>query len=338
MKQDQRQKSFAPRIVQCVARLMLVALAGVALPALGQTGEPWPSRPLKIVVPYVAGAMGDMVARRLTEGLRAELGQPVLVENRPGAGGNIGTRAVEQAAPDGYTVLVAATNNFTINQFLYKDLGFDPLQRLAPVTVLVDVPSVIFVPTSVPATTFSEFVSWARANPGKVNYGSPGSGTTPHLSAEAINRAFSLGMAHVPYKGASQAITALMAGEVHLYLVGAGVGLPHVRSGKVRALAVASATPLSVLPDAPSFAKAGITGVDASNWWGAALPVGTPQPIVERWQRALCKVLSEPANDQALTQLGVIRVCNSSSEMQAQLLRETEGWRRALNDMKVQLD
>jgi tripartite-type tricarboxylate transporter receptor subunit TctC len=322
-------------------RLWLASLvvALLALPvAHAQSGDPWPSRPVKIVVPYVAGAMGDMVARRLTEGLRQELGQPVLVENRPGAGGNIGTRAVEQAAADGYTVLLAATNNFTINQFLYKDLGFDPLQRLEPVTVLVDVPSVIFIPAGVPASNFTEFVAWARANPGKVNYGSPGSGTTPHLSAEAINRAFSMGMVHVPYKGASQAITALMAGEVHFYLVGAGVGLPHVRSGKLRALAVASAEPLTVLPDTPSFAKAGITGVNASNWWGVAAPAGTPPALVNRLQQALCKVLAEPANEQALTQLGVIRACNTPAQMRAQLAREAEGWRRALPEMKIQVE
>jgi tripartite-type tricarboxylate transporter receptor subunit TctC len=329
-------RSLVSRARIALAGLLAAALAAPA--AIAQSSDPWPSRPVRIVVPYVAGAMGDMVARRLTEGLRQELGQPVLVENRPGAGGNIGTRAVEQAAPDGYTLLVAATNNFTINQFLYKDLGFDPLQRLEPVTVLVDVPSVIFIPASVPATTFAEFAGWARANPGKVNYGSPGSGTTPHLSAEAINQAFSLGMVHVPYKGASQAITALMAGEVQFYLVGAGVGLPHVRSGKLRALAVASSTPLAVLPDTPSFAKAGITGVDASNWWGVAAPAGTPGPVVERLQQALCKVLAEPATDQALTQLGVLRVCNAPAQMRAQLAREADGWRRALPELKIQVD
>lgn len=315
-----------------------LALSLHSADASAQAVEPWPSRPIRIVVPYVAGAMGDLIARRLTEGLRQELGQSVLVENRPGAAGNIGARAVEQAAADGHTLLLAPTNNFTINQFLYKDLGFDPLTRFDPVTILVDVPSVIFVPAAVPATTFGEFVSWARTNPGKVNYGSPGSGTNPHLSAEAINRKFSLGMAHVPYKGASQAITALMAGEIHFYLVGAGIGLPHVRSGKLRALSVSSATPLPVLPDTPSFAKAGITGIDASNWWGVAAPAGTPAAITDRLQRALCKVLSEPGNEQAFTQLGVLRVCNSPAEMRAQLAREAEGWRRTLPELKIQVE
>ena len=167
--------------------------AGLAISnANAQSPESWPNKQVRIVVPYVAGAMGDVVARRLTEGLRNELGQAVLVENRPGAGGNIGTQHVEQSAADGYTILLAATNNFTINQFLYKDLGFDPIKRLDAITVLVDVPSVIFVPASLPVNSFREFVNYAKANQGKINYGSPGSGTTPHISAESINKSFGL--------------------------------------------------------------------------------------------------------------------------------------------------
>lgn len=322
----------------CLALMLALVTSLAPVSALAQSPEGWPGRPVRLIVPYVAGAMGDLVVRRLADGLRQELGQPVVVENRAGAGGNIGTRAVEQATADGYTLLVAASNNFTINQFLYKDLGFDPLQRFESVTVLVDVPSVIFIPASIPVTSFGEFVTWARANPGKVNYGSPGSGTTPHLSAEAINRAFALGMVHIPYKGAAQAITALMAGEVHFYLVGAGVGAPHVRSGKLRALAVASRTPLSALPDVPSFEKAGIAGVNANNWWGVAAPAGTPAMIIDRLQRAFCKVVADAATEQALFQLGVIPVCNSPAQMRAQLIREADGWRRTLPELQIQVD
>ena len=225
-------------------------LAACSLGACAQ--DAWPAKPVRVVVPYVPGAMGDVVARLLSENLGKELAQAFVVENRPGAGGNIGTRAVEQSAPDGYTLLMAATNNLTINQYLYKDLGFDPLKRFEPVTVLVDVPSVLFVPASVPARDFREFVAYAKANPGKVNYGSPGSGTTPHLSAEAINRAFGLGMTHVPYKGASQVVAALLAGEVHFYLAGAGVATAHVKSGKLRALAIASSARHAAAPDVPT--------------------------------------------------------------------------------------
>ncbi|MBL8386540.1 MAG: tripartite tricarboxylate transporter substrate binding protein [Burkholderiales bacterium] len=313
-------------------------LAGVAAGAFAQGAEPWPQRQVRIVVPYVAGAMGDVVTRRLAEGVRAELGQPVVVDNRPGAGGNIGTRAVEQAPADGYTVLVAATNNFTINQFLYKDLGFDPLRRFEPVTVLVDVPSVLFVPASVPAQSFRDFVGFARANPGKVNYGSPGSGTTPHLSAEAINKAHALGMTHVPYKGASQVVTALLGGEVQFYLAGAGVGAAHVKAGKLRALAVAARTRLEALPEVPTFAEAGLGGINASNWWGVAVPAGTPKPVVERLHAALCKALADPPTRAAMVQMGNVPVCNTPAEMQRQLAEEAAAWQRTLPGLAVKVD
>lgn len=312
--------------------------AAALLACMGLAQADWPEKPVRLVVPYVAGAMGDVVSRTISEALRAELGQAVLVENRPGAGGNIGARAVEQSQPDGYTVLVAATNNFVINQFLYKDLGFDPLKRLEPVTVLVDVPSVLFVPAALPARQFREFVAYAKANAGKVNYGSPGSGTTPHLAAEVINRSFGLGMTHVPYKGASQVITALLAGEVQFYLVGAGVGLQHVRSGKLRALAVSNERRLDVLPDVPTFVEAGVGNIQASNWWGVAVPTGTPKPVVERLRTALCKVIADGAMRNTLGQMGNVPVCNTSADMARQLAAEAGQWRRVVSDLNVTVD
>lgn len=168
-------------------RAAVFSIAGLiaALLSATATHAEWPERPVRIIVPYTAGSMGDVVARLVADPLQAALGQPFVVENRTGAGGNIGTRDVEQAAPDGYTLLLAATNNLVINQFLYKDLGFDPIKDFQPVTTLVNVPSVMFVNAQVPAKSFAEFVSYARANQGKLNYGSPGIGTTPHLSAAA---------------------------------------------------------------------------------------------------------------------------------------------------------
>ena len=237
---------------------LLVAL-GCVRPAWAE----WPERPIRIVVPYAAGAMGDVLIRLLSEELRSRLGQPVVVENRPGAGGNIGATAVAQAAPDGYTLLVGATNNFVINQSLYRQMAFDPLKAFEPITIMADVPSVIFISGDVPAKSFSEFVAYAKENPGKLNYGSPGTGTTPHLSAELINRARGLGMTHVSYSGAPPAITALLANQVQFYLGGAGLGAQHVRAGKLRALAVASSSRLVSMPDTPTFDEAGSGAVNA---------------------------------------------------------------------------
>ncbi len=320
----------------CAAIVLLLAAGGSS--AFAQTTDSWPARPVRVVVPYAPGAMGDVVIRRLSDGLRSELGQTIVVENRPGAGGNIGTRVVEQAAPDGYTVLIAATNNFTINQFLYKDLGFDPLKRFDAVTILVDVPSVLFVPAGLPAQTFREFVTWARANPGKANYGSPGSGTTTHLAGEAINKAFGLGMTHVPYKGAGAVITALLGGEVQFFLGGAGLGTAHVKAGKLRALAAATKARLDALPEVQTFAEAGLGAISASNWWGMAVPAGTPKAAIERLHSAICKTLAEPQARAAMVQMGNVPVCNTPAEMQRQVAEETAIWQRTLPGLGVKIE
>jgi tripartite-type tricarboxylate transporter receptor subunit TctC len=326
-------------MTKAMRALVLVASALAAVSAFGTTSRAeWPERPVRIVVPYTAGSMGDVVARLVGESLQTSLGQPFVIENKTGAGGNIGARQVEQSPPDGYTFVLGATNNFTINQFLFKDLGFDPLKRFEPVTVVVDVPSVIFINSSVPAKTFSEFVTYARDNKGKLNYGSPGIGTTPHLSAAEIDRRFDLGMTHVPYRGASQVVTALIAGEVQFYLAGAGVGVEHVKQGRLRALAVSNTSRLEALPDTPTFSEAGITGLNATNWWGLAAPAGTPSPVVARLRDAVCHALSEAKVKATLVRLGDVPVCNTPAEMARQLTEEAAHWQRTLPSLNVKLE
>ena len=318
-----------------IRRWLAAVVLGVAsFPAFAQ----WPERPVRIVVPYVAGAMGDVVSRLLAEALRPKLGQPLIVDNRPGAGGNIGTAAVAQAEPDGYTVLVGATNNFVINQYLYSGMGFDPMEKLTPVTILVDVPSVVFINGALPAKTFAEFVRYARANKGKLNYGSPGAGTTPHLSAALINKTRDLGMAHIPYKGASQAIQALLANEVHMYLVGAGLGLQHVAAGTLRALAVSTPKRLNVLPDTQTFQEAGLADIKASNWWGVGVPRGTPPEIVKKIHDAFQAALEAGPTQERFRKLGVVAV-GSTPEETARRLREEAGyWSKAVKDMGIRID
>ncbi|MFO1364005.1 MAG: tripartite tricarboxylate transporter substrate-binding protein [Burkholderiales bacterium] len=315
----------------CVPALRAVALVGCVLGA--SAVHAWPDRTVKLVVPYVPGAMGDTVSRLLADELRPRLGQPVIVENRPGAGGNIGAAAVAQSGADGHTFLVAATNNLVINQFVYPDLRFDPLQAFVPVSILVDVPAVIFVSASVPATTFPEFVSYARANRGKLNYASPGAATTTHLLAEILNRRYDLGMTHVSYKGSAPALTALLANEVQLFIVGAGVGAPHARAGKIRPLAVSSRERMAAFPDTPTFAQAGIADVIASNWWAIAAPAGTPKDVVERMNRALREALEQPKVRARLAELGAIPIGNSAEDMGKQLAREADFWSRATREI-----
>lgn len=315
-----------------IRALFLLLLAALAAPARAQDG------PVRLIVPYAAGAMGDVVSRVLAEELRVRLGQPVIVEARPGAGGNIGAAAVVQAPPDGQTVLVAATNNLVINQFLYSNLGYDPLEALVPVTLLVDVPSVVFTSGQIPAKTFPDFARYARAHRGKVNYGSPGAGTTPHLSSELINRTHDLGLAHIPYKGASQAITALLANEVHMYLAGAGLGAQHVRAGKLYAVAVSSAKRLEALPDTPTFEEAGLGEVKASNWWGAAVPKGTPPAVVNRLNEALRGALASSAAQESFRKLGVLPIGDSPEATLQRLRAEASFWAKAVKEMGIRMD
>jgi tripartite-type tricarboxylate transporter receptor subunit TctC len=322
--------------MRALVRFVCGLAAAIAVPAAAHAE--WPERPVRVVVPYTAGSMGDVIARIVSDNLQTTLGQAFIIDNRTGAGGNIGARAVEQSAPDGYTLLLAATNNVAINQFLYKDMGFDPLKRFDPVTVLVDVPSVIFVNADLPAHSFSEFVAYARANRGKLNYGSPGIGTTPHLSAAAIDKKFDLGMTHVPYRGASQVVTALVAGDVQFYLAGAGVGAELVKQGRLRALAVSNPSRLAALPDTPTFAEAGIDGINATNWWGVLAPAGTPRPVIDRLYAALCRSLADAKTKTTLDELGDVPVCNTPDQMARQLAEEASFWQRALPELGVKLD
>ena len=315
-------------------RCVLSTLMFLHLAAGAQT---WPERPVKLVVPFATGAMGDTVARLLAEELRPLLGQPVLVENRPGAGGNIGAAAVARAPADGYTLLVAATNNLVVNQHLYKKLDFDPLAAFDPVTLLVDVPSVLFIRPGM-GQTLADFTRQAQQQRGKLNYGSPGSGTTPHLSMHVIDQALGWGMAHVPYQGAGPAVTALLAGDIQAYMGGAGLGLQHVQAGKLIAAAVASDKRLGVLPDTPTFAEIGLGAHKASNWWAVVAPRGTPPAVVNRINTALLEAMKRPAVVERFDKLGVQARPTSPQAMAQVLVEEAAFWKKAVVATGVSLE
>jgi tripartite-type tricarboxylate transporter receptor subunit TctC len=278
-----------------------------------------------------------VVSRLLAEDLRPVLGQPVVVDNRTGAGGNIGTAAVANAEPDGYTVLVGATNNFVINQFLYSGMGFDPLEKLAAVTILVDVPSVVFLSAAMPAN-FDGFLRHARANRGKLNFGSPGAGTTPHLSAALISKTRGLDMTHVPFKGSAPGITALLANQVQFYMGGAGLGAQHVKAGKLHAVAVAAPRRVSTLPDTPTFEEVGLSDIKASNYWGVAVPKGTPPQVIERLYEAFRQALASPSAKARLEKLGVVVVGSRPDETARRWRDEADYWGKAVKDMGVRID
>lgn len=322
------------RILRQFAVLALLAF-GIAAPVAAQD---YPSKIIHIIVPYAPGSVGDTTARLVAAAIEPRLGQRVLVETRPGAGGNIGAAAVASAAPDGHTLLLGATNNFAINQFLYSSMTFDPMTAFAPIMLVADVPSVIFVSGAVPASTFRDFVEYARANPGKLNFASPSAGTTPHLAGELLNQLAGIRMVHVPYRGAGPAMLALVAGEVQMYMVGLVSGQPHLASGKIKALAVAAPQRLPGLPDVPTTAEAGFPQFKASNWWGLAAPKGTPRPIIERLNREIAAALTEPGLKARFEEAGLVPVASSPEAFAAQIREDAALWQKTIQSAGLTLN
>jgi tripartite-type tricarboxylate transporter receptor subunit TctC len=286
-------------------RRFLIAGALVPLAAGSAGAAGYPERPVRVIIPYTAGGVGDAVTRLLATGIERRLGQKLVIETKPGAAGNIGTLEVARAEPDGYTILLAAANNFVINQFLIK-MPVDPLTALAPVAKLADVPIVLFSNPSVPARTLAEFIAYARANPGKLNYGTPSSGTVNHLFVERLKQAAGLDIAHVPFRGSPPATMALLANEIQLFPVGLAAGAGHLRDGTLTALAVATERRLPALPEVATVIECGFPGFTASNWWGMAAPKGTPDAVVRLLHLAVAEALGDAAVAERFAALGLL--------------------------------
>lgn len=304
-------------------RSLLSAAAALPLPALAQAPA---GAVLRIIVPFAPGGAGDLVARLVAERLDPLLDRRIIVENRGGAGGNIGARAVATAARDGTTLLMGAANNTTINQHLFRNMGFDPIADLAPLSILADVPAVILTNAATPARTLREFIELAQARPGVLNYGSPSVGTTPHLGAELLAREAGIRLEHVPYASAGQAITALLAGDIQLYLVGHGPARPHLESGRVRALAVAAPARLPTLPDVPTTAEQGLPRVLSSNWWGLSTTAGTPEPTLAWLGAALGQLAADAAFRERILQMGFVPAVPGRAAMAARITAEAALW------------
>ena len=317
-------------------RLLMTAFALLFIASIARAE--WPEKPVTIVIPYDPGGPGDINTRLVAGDLSRRFGQPVVVENRPGAGGNIGTTAVARSAPDGYTILVSATNNFVVNQFLYRDIGFVPLASLEPVTILADIPLVLFLCGQLPTPTFAAFVDYARSNRGKLNYTSPGIGTTLHLMTEIISKMFDLRMVHVPYKGAGPAMQAVLSNEVQVFLVGAGPGAPHVKTGKLHAVAVFSPKRLELLPDTPTAREVGLGDMKANNWWGVAVRKGTPPEIVRKLYEGIRLALAIPSTQERFQKLAATPVGDSPAETGRRWREEADYWRKAIKDADLRID
>lgn len=295
--------SFAPSRRTLLASAL--GLAGAAaLPALA--ADKYPTRPITLVVPFPPGGSVDIMARQYTESLGRILGVPLVVENRPGAGGSVGAQFVARAKPDGYTLVASSQSSHLANPLVQPNLGYDPVKDFENIAILGRQPNVLVVHPSVPVKTFAEFVSYLKDRPGQVNFGSAGAGSMGQLNAEAMLLATGTKAVHVPYRGGSQYVTAVLANEVQFALDNLVVFFQHIQAGKMRPLAVASATRVAQLPDVPTFAELGFPALNQTSWTGIAAPANTPAAIVTALHQAIRKAATEPAMVESLKARGVI--------------------------------
>ncbi|MGQ0544846.1 MAG: Bug family tripartite tricarboxylate transporter substrate binding protein [Betaproteobacteria bacterium] len=313
-----------------VRELAKPVLAVALLVASATAAAEWPEKPIRLVIPYAAGGGGDITFRPLMPAIEGRLGQRFVIDNKAGASGNIGAADVARAAPDGYTLLLGATNNFVTNPFLYRDMGFDPLQAFVPITVVSNAPTVVVVNAAVPANSLRELAEHARANPGKLNYGSPGTGTPAHLAGEFFSHLAGVKMVHVPFKGSPPAVIALLQNEIQVYFTPLSPIAGQLRSGKLKPLAVAAPERLSALPDVPTTKEGGFAELQTGNWWGFVAPTGTPTPILDRLQSEVRAALADPAVSKRYADLGMVAVGNSRAEFAAMLKSESARWKKVI--------
>ena len=319
--------------------LIRALLAACALAAgVAQSADRYPDRPIHFVVPYPAGGPLDTVARLTAQKVAADLGQPIVVENRPGAGGNIGAEYVARAAPDGYTLLLGAVATHAINPTLYAHIPYDAQRDFEPVTQLASTPNVLIVNPSLPVHNVREFVAYAKAHPGTLNFGSGSTGSAGHLAGELFKRMAGIDMTHVPYKGAAPAMTDLIAGQVQLMFDNLASALTQIKAGKVRALAVTTAKRTPLAPDLPTIAESGLPGFDINTWFGLFVPAKTPQPIVLRLHDEFVKALNAPDVREKMLALGAEPVGNTPAQFAAYIRSESEKYAKVIQASGAKVD
>lgn len=303
------------------AALLAAPLTG-SLPAQADT---FPSRPIHLVVGYAAGGSTDQIARIVGQKLSEELGQPVVIDNKPGAGATIASDYVSKSTPDGYTLFMSTIAN-TINTTLYRRLPFDFERDFAPVSLVATVPNVLVVNPDVPAKTVQEFVALAKKNPEKLYFASSGSGSSIHLSGELFNMVAGVKLTHVPYKGSAPAVVDLMSGQVQAMFDNLSSSLPYIKAGKLRALAVTSATRSPAAPDIPTMAEAGLPDCEVLSWFALVAPAKTPQPIIDKLNAAVVKLLADPSTKQQFDNIGADPASSTPAALAALISSETAKW------------
>jgi len=318
------------RVIQAIG--LAVAMSGGAAMA-----QAWPAKPISLIVPFPPGGTTDVLARALADKLTLSLGQTVIVESKPGAGATIGADYVAKAKPDGYTLLVGAVHH-TIASSVYKKLPYDFQKDLAPITTIALVPNVLVVNANTPAKNVAELVALAKAKPGQYNYGSNGNGTAQHLIGTQFQNLTGTDLVHVPYKGSGPLATDLLGGQINMSFDTVTPVLQHIKSGKLRALAVTTAKRSSALPDVPTLEEAGLKGFDIGTWFGVLAPVATPKDVLARLSAEMVKVIQSPDFRKRMEEIGAEPIGNSAEQMAQQIKGETEKFAKLVKEAKVTID
>jgi len=322
-----------------LSRRSLLAAAGAAATIRPASAQGWsPSRPIRFIVPFVAGGSTDVAARIIADRMSETLGQPVVVENRGGSGGNIGGEMVARAAPDGHTILMGVTGLLTTNPHIYKSMPFDPAKDLAPVSMAYTSDMVIVVPNSLPVRTLQEFVAYAKARPGQLSFGSSGHGASTHTAAELFRLAAGIDIVHVPYRGSGAAMNDLMAGTIQMMLIQIAGAVGQIRDGQVRALAATGPRRHPLLPEIPSVGEAGWPNATATSWGCVMAPAGTPQPIIARLNQAVVEALATEAVRQRLSGAGVDGQSSTPEALASFIAAEREKWGRVVREARITVD
>jgi tripartite-type tricarboxylate transporter receptor subunit TctC len=316
-----------------------VFAAGTALPATAaESTTTYPDRPIHLIVPFPAGGGADSLARLVMPKVSKALGQPIVIENKPGAGGNVGAEYVARATPDGYTLLYGTNGTHAINPSLYRDLRFDPVKDFIPVSRMTEIATMLIVNPQVPAKSVAELIQFARENPGRLNFGSAGNGTTSHLAGELFKTQAGIDVVHIPYRGGAMAMTDLIGGQVQMMIEVMPNAYPQAREGRVRGLAVATASRFPGAPELPTIAESGLPGFEASAWDGIFVPAGTPQAVVARLNGAIRQALEDPELVAALLARGARPTAGSPEAFARFVAASADRWASAVRSSGAKID
>ena len=321
-----------------MVRELVAAALGMALAHGAAAQATYPTRTITMVVGFAPGGGTDTVARIVAQKVGASVGHSVVVENKPGAGGNVATGDVARSAPDGYTILLGSVGSLAVAPHLIAKLPYDPLRDLAPITMAVEFANVLVVQPSVPAGTVAKFVKLAKDKPGTITYGSSGIGGAGHLAGELLKLMAGADIVHVPYKGGGPAMQGMLGGQVSAIFATPVTAGPHIKAGKVRAIATTGATRAAYLPDVPTIAESGYPGYEATNWYAFLAPAGTPKPVLERLQRELVQALKAPDVRESLDKQGIEAKPGTPEELRKYMERELATWGRVVREAKIQVN